>query len=210
MFLVGFFGCLGALRENVTMLKIFMWSLIVLFVMQISAAALAFVFKDDLEDKARENIDDAIANYRKDDDLRNLIDFIQREFECCGADNQQDWGRLNRHFNCTDGRAIPNLPESCGVPFSCCKTADQRINSQCGYGVNNFESPFVAPSQIIWTRGCVDALINCFEDNMLAFAVTILMVALVQSLGITCSWILINQIHRQALFVIDMEEIDME
>ena len=202
MFLVGFFGCLGALRENVTMLKIFMWSLIVLFVLQIIAAVLAFVFKDELEDKARENIDDAIVNYREDADLRNLIDFIQREFECCGADDQQDWGKLNRHFNCTDGKAITELYESCGVPFSCCKTTDQRINSQCGYGVNNFENPpTLAPSQLIWTRGCVDALMDWAEGNMLAIGVTVLLVALVQILGISCSGTLIRQIHSQAGYV---------
>lgn len=198
MFLVGFFGCLGALRENVMMLRLFMWSLVILILLQIIGAILAFVFRDELEDKARENLDDAIVKYRDDDDLRNLIDFIQEEFCCCGANDPKDWTK-NRYFSCSQD---PNLAvaESCGVPFSCCKTSDQRVNSQCGYGVNDVKSE-VIPSQTIWTGGCVDALMDWAEDNMLAIAVTVLVVAIVQILGIALSGTLIQQIHRQSGYI---------
>ena len=47
--------------------------------------------------------------------------YLQYEyFECC---DQNDWD-LNEYFNCSS----PS-PEACGVPFSCCMTKDERINS---------------------------------------------------------------------------------
>lgn len=204
MLVLGFFGCLGALRENVCLLRIFMWSLIVLFVLQVIGAILAFVFKDKLKEKAKDKVEEMMEKYRDDADLANLIDFIQEQFDCCGGDKPTDWGKLNRYFNCTDGKLIAGLPESCGVPFSCCKTSEERVNTQCGYGLYVLDpppSPPRAPSKVIWLGGCVDALIDWAENNMIAIGVSILVVALVQILGITCSGSLITQIGKQAGYI---------
>jgi tetraspanin-5 len=74
-----------------------------------------------------------IKNYREDEDLQNLIDWIQREWlKCCGITKSDDWD-TNIYFKCTT-----NDPwiESCGVPPSCCYP-EYMNNRQCGYGVRN-------------------------------------------------------------------------
>lgn len=198
-FVIGFFGCLGALRENVLFLKIFLWSLIIIFILEVVGAILAFVFRDDVQQFVRDQVEKSIERYRDDADLKNFIDFIQEQFECCGGKKPQDWTVLNKYFNCTP--PVPaDLPEACGVPFSCCKGSGERINTQCGYGLYGSNPPR-APSDVIWTAGCVDTVIKFAEDNLLIIGIVVLIIALVEITGIGCAGNLISQIKKQSAYM---------
>ncbi|KAF7217908.1 transcript variant X1 [Nothobranchius furzeri] len=116
MFILGFAGCIGALRENSFLLKFFSVFLGIIFFLELTAGVLAFVFKDWIKDQLKFFINNNIRAYRDDIDLQNLIDFTQEYWECCGAFGADDWN-LNIYFNCTDSN--PSR-EKCGVPFSCC------------------------------------------------------------------------------------------
>ncbi|KAF0039026.1 hypothetical protein F2P81_009510 [Scophthalmus maximus] len=133
MFILGFAGCIGALRENTFLLKFFSVFLGIIFFLELTTGILAFVFKDWIKDQLNLFINNNIRAYRDDIDLQNLIDFTQEYWECCGAFGADDWN-LNIYFNCTDGN--PSR-EKCGVPFSCCTKdpAEDVINTQCGYDV---------------------------------------------------------------------------
>ncbi|ELW63373.1 Tetraspanin-5 [Tupaia chinensis] len=116
MFILGFAGCIGALRENTFLLKFFSVFLGIIFFLELTAGVLAFVFKDWIKDQLYFFINNNIRAYRDDIDLQNLIDFTQEYWQCCGAFGADDWN-LNIYFNCTDSNASR---ERCGVPFSCC------------------------------------------------------------------------------------------
>uniref|UniRef100_A0AAX7SRB1 Tetraspanin n=1 Tax=Astatotilapia calliptera TaxID=8154 RepID=A0AAX7SRB1_ASTCA len=133
MFILGFAGCIGALRENTFLLKFFSVFLGIIFFLELTTGVLAFVFKDWIKDQLNLFINNNIRAYRDDIDLQNLIDFTQEYWECCGAFGADDWN-LNIYFNCTDGN--PSR-EKCGVPFSCCTKdpAEDVINTQCGYDI---------------------------------------------------------------------------
>ena len=70
----------------------------------------------------------AIEHYRDDADLQNLIDSIQQNFRCCGGYSYHDWN-ANKHFNCS----VVTV-ESCGVPFSCCRTVSTCTNDASSVG----------------------------------------------------------------------------
>ncbi|XP_068025577.1 tetraspanin-33 isoform X2 [Melanerpes formicivorus] len=90
--------------------------LTVVFLLQLAAGVLGFVFSDKARGKVSEIINGAIVHYRDDLDLQNLIDFGQKEFSCCGGVSYKDWSQ-NMYFNCT----VTNPSrERCSVPFSCC------------------------------------------------------------------------------------------
>ncbi|TNN49568.1 Tetraspanin-33 [Liparis tanakae] len=91
MFFITFCGCIGALRENIRLLK------------TTRGALGKFVKK-------------AIVHYRDDLDLQNLMDYIQKEFKCCGWNNYTDWS-WNLYFNCSQENPSS---ERCAVPYSCC------------------------------------------------------------------------------------------
>uniref|UniRef100_H3A9W1 Tetraspanin n=1 Tax=Latimeria chalumnae TaxID=7897 RepID=H3A9W1_LATCH len=153
MFILGFAGCIGALRENTFLLKFFSVFLGIIFFLELTAGVLAFVFKDWIKDQLNFFINNNIRAYRDDIDLQNLIDFTQEYWYCCGAFGADDWN-LNIYFNCTDGN--PSR-ERCGVPFSCCTKdpAEDVINTQCGYDVRVKPGGLHKNSVFVLQQGCL-------------------------------------------------------
>lgn len=168
MFILGFAGCIGALRENTFLLKFFSVFLGIIFFLELTAGVLAFVFKDWIKDQLYFFINNNIRAYRDDIDLQNLIDFTQEYWQCCGAFGADDWN-LNIYFNCTDSNASR---ERCGVPFSCCTKdpAEDVINTQCGYDARQKPvsgtcpcvlAPSVSGGAFAHARGCIcDTLLS--------------------------------------------------
>ncbi|KAG2466846.1 TSN5 protein, partial [Polypterus senegalus] len=176
MFILGFAGCIGALRENTFLLKFFSVFLGIIFFLELTAGVLAFVFKDWIKDQLNFFINNNIRAYRDDIDLQNLIDFTQEYWQCCGAFGADDWN-LNIYFNCTD--ANPSR-ERCGVPFSCCTKdpAEDVINTQCGYDVRAKTDS--EQHNYIHTKGCVPQFEKWLQDNLTVVAGIFIGIALLQ------------------------------
>jgi hypothetical protein len=91
------------------------------------------MYKDKVKDEINQNLKLMIRNYRDDEDLQDLIDWIQRDWlKCCGVNSPEDWN-MNIYFECTQ---MDPWIESCGVPSSCCFPQFLQ-NRQCGFGVRN-------------------------------------------------------------------------
>ncbi|XP_035532662.1 tetraspanin-33 [Morone saxatilis] len=193
MFIITFCGCVGSLRENICLLQTFCICLTVIFLLQLAAGILGFIFSDKARTKVTEMISDAIIHYREDIDLQNLIDFGQKEFGCCGGVTYTDWSQ-NMYFNCKEDN--PSR-ERCSVPFSCCiPTKDKEvINTMCGQGMQDLE--YIKAGEYIHTNGCIDKLVNWIHSNMFLLGGVALGLAIPQLVGILLSQILINQIKDQ-------------
>uniref|UniRef100_A0A672JT33 Tetraspanin n=1 Tax=Sinocyclocheilus grahami TaxID=75366 RepID=A0A672JT33_SINGR len=205
MFVLGFAGCIGALRENAFLLKFFSVFLGIIFFLELTAGVLAFVFKDWIKDQLKFFINNNIRAYRDDIDLQNLIDFTQDYWECCGAFGPEDWN-LNIYFNCTD----TNLSrEKCGVPFSCCTKdpAEDVINTQCGYDIRAKDDN--EQKMFIHTKGCVPQFEKWLQENLTVVAGIFIGIALLQvnkqqrSLKYTCTLniILCMSHYKQQSFI---------
>ncbi|XP_035499087.2 tetraspanin-33b isoform X4 [Scophthalmus maximus] len=79
MFFITFCGCIGALRENIRLLKTFSFSLTLVFLTQLAIAILGFFYSDQTRDALGKFVKKAIVHYREDLDLQNLMDYIQKE-----------------------------------------------------------------------------------------------------------------------------------
>uniref|UniRef100_A0A8K9Y6R6 Tetraspanin 5a n=1 Tax=Oncorhynchus mykiss TaxID=8022 RepID=A0A8K9Y6R6_ONCMY len=191
MFILGFAGCIGALRENTLLLKFFSVFLGIIFFLELTAGVLAFVFKDWIKDQLNFFINNNIRAYRDDIDLQNLIDFTQEYWECCGAFGADDWN-LNIYFNCTDTN--PSR-EKCGVPFSCCTKdpAEDVINTQCGYDVR--AKTDAEQKTYIHVKGCVPQFEKWLQDNLTVVAGIFIGVALLQIFGICLAQNLVSDIE---------------
>ncbi|KAJ0057365.1 hypothetical protein NL108_005285, partial [Boleophthalmus pectinirostris] len=162
MFFITFCGCVGSLRENICLLQTFCICLTIIFLLQLTAGVLGFVFSDKARNKVTQMINKAITHYRDDIDLQNLIDFGQQEFGCCGGVAYTDWSQ-NMYFNCKDGN--PSR-ERCSVPFSCCIVTKEKevINTMCGQGMQDLD--YVEAGEFIYTNGCIDKLVNWIHSNL--------------------------------------------
>ncbi|XP_067283222.1 tetraspanin-33 isoform X1 [Pseudorasbora parva] len=193
MFFITFCGCVGSLRENVCLLQTFCIILTIIFLLQLVAGVLGFFFSDKARVKVTEMVDSGIKHYRDDLDLQNLIDYGQKQFNCCGGISYMDWSR-NIYFNCS--KENPSR-ERCSVPFSCCllSKVETVINTMCGHGMQELE--YVAASAFINTNGCIDNVVNWIHSNLFLLGGIALGLAIPQLVGILLSQILINQIQDQ-------------
>ncbi|XP_034529409.1 tetraspanin-33 isoform X1 [Notolabrus celidotus] len=193
MFIITFCGCVGSLRENICLLQTFCICLTVIFMLQLVAGVLGFVFSDRARDRVTSMINNSIVHYRDDLDLQNLIDFGQKEFGCCGGVTYTDWSQ-NMYFKCDKDN--PSR-ERCSVPFSCCILSKDKvvINTMCGQGMQELE--FVQAGDYIHTNGCIDKLVNWIHSNLFLLGGVALGLAIPQLVGILLSQILINQIKDQ-------------
>ncbi|XP_068132048.1 tetraspanin-33 isoform X2 [Hyperolius riggenbachi] len=168
MFLITFCGCIGSLRENICLLQT-------------------------ARGKVSEVIGNAIIHYRDDLDLQNLIDFGQKEFNCCGGISYKDWSQ-NIYFNCSSEN---QSRERCSVPYSCCLHAEDEavINTMCGHGMQNLD--YTQAGEFIYTNGCIDKLVNWLHSNLFLLGGVALGLAIPQLVGILLSQVLVNQIKDQ-------------
>lgn len=192
MFIITFCGCVGSLRENLCLLQTFCICLIVIFILQLTAGVLGFIFSDKARGKVTEVINKAIVHYRDDIDLQNLIDFGQKEFDCCGALTYLDWSK-NIYFNCSKDN--PSR-ERCSVPFSCCILSnDTVINTMCGHDIQELD--YIKVGNRIHTNGCIDKIVDWIHSNLFLLGGIALGLAIPQLAGMLLSQILMNQIKDQ-------------
>ncbi|XP_061702465.1 tetraspanin-10 [Syngnathoides biaculeatus] len=153
-------GCVGALRENSFLLKLFSGMLLALIAAQVLAAVLVYTSQGEIENVLRSGMLAAMARYRDDLDLRFIVDEIQSNLQCCGADSYRDW-EMNVYYNCSSPGVL-----ACGVPATCCvDPLDNSTvwNSQCGLGAQALDQ-FSAQS-VIFLGGCLGNIRRWLEQR---------------------------------------------
>lgn len=198
-FLMSFAGCLGALRENICLLKLYSFMLLFLFIGEVVLSTVAFIFPNAFLQYFKEGLSkDLIMKYRDDANLQNIIDGMQIGLKCCGVSDKgyKDWSQ-NIYFNCS---ASNPSPERCSVPYSCCRNPRDLdsgiINVMCGNSIQNISS-VVEVNKFIYTRGCIEAFTEIFERNMNLAACLCLGCALIQLFAMFLARSLQGQIYSQ-------------
>lgn len=188
LFIITFLGCLGAVRENTCMLCCYACIVCVLLLVEVSCGVVGFYFRGEVQGGIREKLSNAIVLYRDPDkpDLQLVIETTQTEFKCCGIASYEDW-QTNIYFNCSSPGA-----EACGVPRTCCKTEEDRINSQCGFGVGKMD--IVEREKRIYTTGCLTIAVDWFKGNLIAIGITSFGILLLQIIAIWLAMSLRGQV----------------
>lgn len=190
IFIISFFGTVGALRENICFLKTYMIVMIIIVILEVIAGLLAFAFWPEVQRSVDSKFKTAIERYRDDVDLQNAIDAVQENFQCCGSTDLNDWD-INRYFKC-GGRS----PEQCGVPYSCCvRKLDERPNVQCGWHAR--EQHRLALKGKIYITGCLDAVLEWFRNHLVIVAAVAVAFAFPEVVGIIMTHLFIKQIKEQ-------------
>ncbi|XP_035012745.1 tetraspanin-33b isoform X2 [Hippoglossus stenolepis] len=186
------------LIDPAVILIVFSFSLTLVFLTQLAIAIMGFFYSDQTRDALGKFVTKAIVHYRDDLDLQNLMDYIQKEFKCCGWNNYTDWS-WNLYFNCT--HTNPST-ERCSVPYSCCTPVpgEAVINTMCGFGVQT--QTFLEADKSIYPVGCADRAVMWIESHLMLVGALALGMALPQIAGIVLSQILISQIQDEITSVL--------
>lgn len=194
IFTISSIGVLGSLRENIFLLKTYKYFLVLTLVFELVCGLIGFAFWPEVKKMVDRNLSHAIEKYTANPDLRNMIDKLQRELECCGSLTIDDWDS-NPYFSC---RNIESY-RSCGVPWSCCLRKYER-NRQCGYGVRK-NRVHVKLSNEIHTIGCLDKGFEFFRSNMMLVAGMAVGFTLPLIIGIFMTHSFVGQILSQVTLV---------
>uniref|UniRef100_A0A0N4U501 Tetraspanin n=1 Tax=Dracunculus medinensis TaxID=318479 RepID=A0A0N4U501_DRAME len=202
IFLIGFSGCVGALRENTCFLAFYSAIIGLLLLAEMALVVLIFASKDWFTQELFLRLDDTVVMYRDDPDLQALIDWVQIYFKCCGMRSPNDWD-MNIYFNKSSQEFLS--PEAGGVPYSCCKKLsldNGPINYFCGHGARLIKEVLFycllqGVSDSIHNEGCTPKIENYLIQNMTYVAVAVVVVAVVQILGILFAQNLRSDIFAQ-------------
>ncbi|KAL6102999.1 tspan10 [Pungitius sinensis] len=193
--LLGLSGCVGALRENRALLKLFSAALLALITAQVLTAIVAYSLQDRVVGYLRSGMLTAVARYQDDLDLRFITDEIQSNLQCCGADNYRDW-ELNIYYNCSAPGVL-----ACGVPATCCVDPLENgtvWNSQCGLGAQLLDE-FSAQS-VIFLGGCLGGISRWIEQHEGLIGTVAVVVVGVQILTLFISTRLLESIRWHKVY----------
>ncbi|XP_067687337.1 CD63 antigen-like [Haliotis asinina] len=170
IFLIAAFGCLGAWRENHCCIMTFAGMLVVIFILEIGGGIAGFVLRDQIESTAVQKMEEAQHKYLNSSDVKEGWNFIQRTFDCCGADNYTSWEGI-----------LPRPPESC------CKSIG---STDCdARSFNNTEG--------IYTKSCKEGIIDWLKKNVILLGGIGLGLAFIQIFGICLACCLGKAIKKE-------------
>jgi len=168
VFVIGFLGCCGAVKENYCMVTTFAVLLGLIFILEIVAGILGFVYKGDVNKVAEEQLSKSIADYDNDEGAKKLMDWAQENLKCCGMLGASDYK------NTTSGCPTPitNGVQSCHVDKDCNKA-------------------------LLGEKGCKDVVEDFLKENLVVVGGVALGIAFIQLLGIVFACLLMRAIKGE-------------
>jgi len=177
---IAFFGCCGAWKENRCLLVVFFALLLVMIVVEIAGAVLAYQHRDEISSTLENDINSTIANdYGTDKVKTEAIDLLQQVEKCCGAVSWRDWV-INTNYNITK------------VPDSCC------VDETAGCGESFYDPKSPNDLSKIYQTGCYVKLSTLVRDNLKTVAGVAIAILVIQILGMVFAGCLIRKIGQEA------------
>ncbi|XP_075043941.1 CD151 antigen [Mixophyes fleayi] len=168
----GILGCCATFKERKSLLKVYFILLMCIFILEILAGVLAYIYYQQLNDELKQSLKDTMTKKYKqpgEDKVTSAVDKLQQEFKCCGSNNSQDW---------KDSVWIQSPDASKRlVPDSCCKS----VTPECGVRDH--------PSNIYKVEGgCITKLEAFIRSHLLIIGTVGISIGFVQVFGMifTC------------------------
>ncbi|XP_057654103.1 CD63 antigen-like [Diorhabda carinulata] len=119
IFLIAFFGCCGAIKENACMTTTYSTLLVIIFVLELTVGIVAVVLKGDVEQFLDNRLHETMKQYgnKTFNETTAIWDAVQNQFKCCGVDNYTDWYNI--------------LHNNIDLPLSCCKIPPGSTSFTC-------------------------------------------------------------------------------
>lgn len=201
-FLVGLFGCCGAVRESRCLLVTFFVLLFLLMCIELGIAVIALIYKEHFVSGLQNRLtDQLIQNYghknsnEKYISFSNSVDFAQYKFKCCGINGDEDY-LASKWRN--DSQATTEKRQ---VPLSCC------IQQEPGEVEEAWQNPKVKDDLACQDtdlktnekarnkKGCLDDIEMWFTREATILITVALSVAALQVLGMIFSMCLCRNLH---------------
>ncbi|CAJ1054751.1 tetraspanin-11 isoform X3 [Xyrichtys novacula] len=177
----GFLGCCAVIREQRSCLSMYFFCLLLIFLIELVAGVLAYVYYQKLSEELKQNLSQTMTeNYAQPGKgaITLAVDQLQQDFKCCGSNNSHDWRESIFILSVSaEGRVVPD---------SCCKT----ITPLCGRRDH--------PSNIYKVEGgCITKLEQFLADHLLIIGAVGIGVACLQICGMVFTSCLYRRIKLE-------------
>ncbi|KAK4876284.1 hypothetical protein RN001_012706 [Aquatica leii] len=109
VFIVAFFGCCGAVKENHCMIITFSAFLVIIFCLEMAAGIAGYVRRNDIEQMLDTHLNTTMHDYYNKTDDRRSWDIMQHELTCCGMNGPEDWKAITPNGSLPH-TCCPNIP----------------------------------------------------------------------------------------------------
>uniref|UniRef100_A0A672L5B4 Tetraspanin n=1 Tax=Sinocyclocheilus grahami TaxID=75366 RepID=A0A672L5B4_SINGR len=176
--LVGFLGCCGAVKESKCMLLSFFSIVLIIFLVEVAAAIVLFVFEPLVradaphQNKSTYTLKKLVQNLQfalKNCYYTSIWDSTMSELKCCGYNNY------------TDFMGSPFESTASFYPVTCCRSSSGPCNEN------------EAKRSVV---GCFNALLNLIEDNAVLLAGVALGIAALEIAAMVVSMILYTNVGK--------------
>uniref|UniRef100_A0AAZ3RZF9 Tetraspanin n=1 Tax=Oncorhynchus tshawytscha TaxID=74940 RepID=A0AAZ3RZF9_ONCTS len=141
LFLLGFLGCCGAIRENKCLLLFFFLLILVIFLAELAAAILAFVFREHLtREKFTRDLKRHYQGHNNTGVFTSTWSALMTTFDCCGVNSPDDF----------EESLFRLLSPDKMVPGVCCQG---NAGDECLRG----------SMELRYNKGCYSAVVDYFE-----------------------------------------------
>ncbi|XP_030622612.1 tetraspanin-18a [Chanos chanos] len=169
LFLLGFLGCCGAIRENKCLLLFFFMLILIIFLAELAAAILAFIFRDHLtRDYFTQELKRRYQGHNNTDVFTSTWNAIMSTFDCCGVNSPEDF----------DESLFRRIYPHKMVPEICCLRND--LLPRDGVYVSKDEC-LKGNMLYRYNKGCYTAVVDSFETYIYmagALAIVVLTIEL--------------------------------
>ncbi|XP_063701701.1 CD63 antigen-like [Culicoides brevitarsis] len=162
VFVIAFFGCCSAIKESSCMILTFSILLVLIFLTEIGVGIAGYIKHSELDGILGEQFNTTLKEYMTDPDAQQSWNSIQKEFNCCGIMQPDDWKPIFKNDT---------------VPNSCCNKASVLIppekprNTTC-------------TQEYAAKMGCRAKLYEFLDNSALILGAVGLSIAVVQLLGV--------------------------
>ncbi|XP_019111718.1 tetraspanin-18 isoform X1 [Larimichthys crocea] len=166
LFLLGFLGCCGAIRENKCLLLFFFMLILFIFLAELAAAILAFLFREHLtRDYFSRELKRHYQGRNNSDVFTSTWNAIMTTFDCCGVSGPEDF----------EESLFRLLSPNKLVPEACCQ--------RNGYLGDVSVEQCVSGGGVAFrhNKGCYSAMVDYFETYIYtagALAIVVLTIEL--------------------------------
>jgi CD63 antigen len=183
IFIISFLGCWGSARESYPLLMGFAVVIGIIFVLQLAGGIAGFVEKEKISGWVKEGVNNSINEYKTKNGSveQKIIDDLQKELSCCGADGFKDWMMNNPIVNDT-------VPSSCCINETICDRNSTFITDNCGEGKRNENCP-------INTKGCVNEVDIILKKAVIGVAGVAIGLAFIEVVGMVFACYLAKRIR---------------
>ncbi|XP_075553739.1 tetraspanin-33-like [Dermacentor variabilis] len=170
LFIVTTFGCVGALRENTALLRMYSFVLVVLVVASVFGGIVVFFMPGEVRRVIKQTMSlSLVIAYRDSADSEQIVDALQRQLHCCGMTDLKfrDW--------------------NANMCVSACESIERRransapglLSRHCGHGVLNQTDHHAWPR--VYLESCPEAAYRYIKENVTVIGGCCLIAAIVLS-----------------------------